>query len=100
MYAVYIVRRTQIYLDPAQSSALARRAAARGVTSSHLIREAVTLYLAGPEDDAAILAAQRAAVLDAAGTVTRLPPGSEHVERLRTADRSRQVALEERWRSS
>ncbi len=39
MYDPYIMRRTQIYLEPEQSEELARRADVRGVTSSHLIRE-------------------------------------------------------------
>src|SRR6476661_2085280 len=89
MYDSYIVKRTQIYLDPVQSRELARRADATGVTSSHLIREAVARYLAGPQDAHAELAAQRSALLDAAGTLARLGPGTEVVERLREADRDR-----------
>jgi len=41
MYSTYIVRRTQIYLDEAQATALASRARRRGVTASHVIREAI-----------------------------------------------------------
>lgn len=50
MYAAYIVRRTQIYLDDAQDRALAARAAASGTTKSAVIRHAVDAYLAQPED--------------------------------------------------
>lgn len=100
MYDSYIMRRTQIYLEPEQSTELARRADVRGVTSSHLIREAIAQYLADPTDEAGELAAQRSALLAAAGTVPRLEPGTEAVERLREADRMRDRDLEERWRSS
>ena len=96
----YIMRRTQIYLDPQQSHDLAQRAKVRGVTSSHLIREAVALYLAGPDSDADALAAQRAAISDAAGRVRTLPPGAAYVEDLRQADQVRDASLEDRWRSS
>lgn len=100
MYTPYIMRRTQIYLEPEQSLELARRADVRGVTSSHLIREAIALYLADPTDEAGELAAQRSALLAAAGTVPRLASGMETVERLREADHSRDRELEARWRSS
>jgi hypothetical protein len=99
MYDSYIVKRTQIYLDPEDASELSRRAAVRGVTASHLIREAIAEYLVGPSDDAAVLAAQRASLLGAAGTVRRLASGGEVVARLRHADRERDRALEARWRS-
>jgi len=100
MYCTYIVKRTQIYLEPEQSRALARRANVRGVTSSHLIREAITAYLADPTDDAGELAAQRSALLGSAGTIPDLPPGIEAVERLRDGDQARDQELEARWRST
>ncbi len=100
MYGRYIMRRTQIYLEREQSQELARRADVRGVTSSHLIREAITQYLADPTDEAGELAAQRSALLGAAGTVPRLASGRETVERLRDADHARDRDLEARWRSS
>jgi hypothetical protein len=99
VYDSYTVKRTQIYLDPEAVSELSRRASVRGVTSSHLIREAIAVYLAGPPDDAAELAAQRAALLEAAGTVPRLASGADVVARLREADGPHDRALEERWRS-
>lgn len=100
MYVMYIMRRTQIYLEPAQSRELARRADVRGVTSSHLIREAIARYLADPTDEAGELAAQRVALLDAAGAVPELASGVETMERLREVDRARERELEARWRSS
>ena len=100
MYDPYIMRRTQIYLEPEQSEELARRADVRGVTSSHLIREAISRYLADPSDEAGALAAQRAALLDAAGTTPGLASGVETVERLRDVDQARDDGLEARWRSS
>ena len=44
------MERTQIYLTPAQTRELDRRAARNGTTRSHLIREAVNEYL-GPLQD-------------------------------------------------
>ncbi len=46
MYSAYIVRRTQIYLEDDQAKAMASRARRRGVTASHVIREAIDDYLA------------------------------------------------------
>lgn len=100
MYDAYIMRRTQIYLEPEQSAELARRAGVCGVTSSHLIREAIAHYLADPTDDAGELAAQRSALLEVAGAVPRLGSGAETVEGLREADRGRDRDLETRWPSS
>jgi len=100
MYHSYIVKRTQIYLEPEQSRELARRADVRGVTSSHLIREAITRYLADPTDEAGELAAQRSALMDAAGAIPNLASGVETGERLREVDLARDRELEARWRSS
>ena len=99
MYPSYIMRQTQIYLDPVQAEALAERARVRGVTASAMIRDAIAQYLAGPDDDAAELAGQRAALRDGAGSIPRLPDGVAYVEASRTGDRIRDQALEERWRS-
>jgi predicted DNA-binding protein len=100
MYSSYIMKRTQIYLEPEQSQELARRADVRGVTSSRLIREAIAQYLADPTDTAGELAAQRSALLAAAGAVPRFASGAETVEGLREADGARDRELEGRWRSS
>ena len=99
MYTIYIMRRTQIYLDPAQAAELAIRARRRGVTSSHMIREAIEHYLAEPGDDPARrLASFRAAVDRSFGTVPRLEDGASFTEDLRRADRQRAEALEARRR--
>lgn len=98
MYDSYIVKRTQIYLENRQADELARRARTRGVTASHVIREAINQYLAEPEDDAERLARFRAALDETFGIAPYLPPGVEYVEELRRADRRRQEDLERRWR--
>ncbi len=96
MYALYIVKRTQIYLDDGQDTALSRRAGAAGVTKSKLIREAIDAYLAGPGDEHARLAAFRAALDEAARRPLHLEAGAEFVERIRAADLRRQRELERR----
>jgi hypothetical protein len=81
----YIVERTQIYLTSEESAVLDRLAAERGVTRSHLIREAVdATYVSPPRS-------QRdrfLAVLDELGApwVGRddVPDGESYVERIRT----------------
>lgn len=55
---IYIMKRTQIYLDEDQDSKLGRRAAAAGVTKSALIRMAIDRFLSrdpSPTDLAAVL---------------------------------------------
>jgi hypothetical protein len=94
------MRRTQIYLDEQQHEALARRAAAEGRTQSELIREAVDHYLDGAaEDRGERLARFRAAVRAAAGSIPRLPSGTDYVRELREADLARERELEQRWRA-
>ncbi len=99
MYSTYIVKRTQIYLHPEQSEELARRADAGGVTASHLIREAIDLYLSDADDEATELARQRAALRETFGSLPRLPAGAAFVDDVRGADRARDERLETRWRS-
>jgi Arc/MetJ-type ribon-helix-helix transcriptional regulator len=99
MYDAYIVKRTQIYLDETQAAELAHRSIARGVTASHMIREAVELYLADADDEAAELARQRSALRDAYGAIPRLPEGVTYVDEVRQGDRARDERLEERWHS-
>jgi predicted transcriptional regulator len=98
MYAAYIVKRTQIYLDETQDKLLGKRARAAKTTKSFLIREAVDEYLARPSavDDA--LARFRQAIADVAGVAPYLPPGSEYKERLRRADLDHEAEIERRWR--
>jgi hypothetical protein len=93
------MKRTQIYLDEAQSAALAERAAAQGRTKSDLIREVLDSYLSGgSESKDQRLARFRATVHAVAGSVPRLPPGGEYVRELRAADLEREALIEARWR--
>jgi predicted DNA-binding protein len=98
MYVTYIVKRTQIYLDEEQSQRLAQRAAAGGVTSSKLIREAIEQYLTTTEDESLELDRQRTALLESFGAIPRLPDGAAFVEQVRQADLSRDRELQDRWR--
>jgi predicted DNA-binding protein len=96
MYAAYIMKRTQIYLDGDQSRELASRAKRRGTTSSHVIREAIDEYLARPEtEDERRLQRFRAAVEEAYGAARQLPGGAEYVEKLRAADVARTARIDE-----
>ena len=99
MYDLYIVKRTQIYLDNRQDDDLARRAAAEGLTKSALIRRAVDAYLDNDGDDELRLARFKAAVDAVAGVAPDLPQGSLYVERLRALDVGRQEEIERRRRA-
>ena len=98
MYARYIVKRTQIYLEERQDGALAKRADAEGVTKSRVIRQAIDAYLASSDDKAARLERFREGVRASFGSAPYLPPGKEYVEELRRIDAERQAELERRWR--
>jgi hypothetical protein len=98
MYASYIMRRTQIYLDEEQARALSKRAARQGVTASHVIREAVDAYLARPEDEDERRTRYRAALQASFGSLPHLPNGVTFVEHIRRADEARERELEERRR--
>jgi predicted DNA-binding protein len=93
---MYIVKRTQIYLNADQGRRLDERAAAAGRTRSALIREAIDALLDGPTADRDEMAAFRAAVEGAFGTAPDLPSGADYVRALRTSDSERQRALERR----
>jgi predicted DNA-binding protein len=95
MYDMYIMKRTQIYLEADQDRRIASRATASGVTKSTLIREAIEAYLVKP-DDADELAAFRAAIDAAAGAPVKLPDGATSVDTIRAADVARQAELDER----
>lgn len=97
MYAAYIVRRTQIYLDEEQDRRLAERARATGRTKSDLIREAVDRLLDEPVGEDEELARFRAAVDAAFGIAPYLEDGATYVRKLRDADRRRQERLEREW---
>jgi hypothetical protein len=98
MYDLYIVRRTQIYLEESQDGRLAGRAAAAGVSKSTLIRTAIDEYLQKDDDEATRLESFRAAVHRASGVAPDLRPGAEYVQALRDNDRGRQERLEARRR--
>jgi predicted DNA-binding protein len=97
MYDLYIVKRTQIYLDEGQATRLVIRARARGTTVSTLIREAVEEYLADPEDPLTELSRRRQALIEAFGSVPRLPDGAAYVDEVRRADAERKREIEDRW---
>jgi len=96
MYTSYIVKRTQIYLAERQAEELGRRAAARGVTASRMIREAIDEYLAGPDDDDHALRRFHAALREGFGAAPSLSSGAAYVDDLRQADRDRQAELDHR----
>jgi Ribbon-helix-helix protein, copG family len=99
MYNLYIMKRTQIYLDDGQDDRLALRAAAEGVTKSALIRRAVDEYLDSDGDDDIRLARFRAAIDAVAGIAPDLPSGRLYVERLRALDVDRDQEIERRRRA-
>lgn len=96
MYVLYIMKRTQIYLDADQDRGLAARARAAGTTKSAVIREAVEAYLSSGDDSAARLAAFR----DALDAVERSPidltDGRAYVEGVRAEDERRAAEIERR----
>lgn len=93
MYSLYIVRRTQIYIDEGQRERIAQAAERDGVTMSALIRQAIDAYLDEAESDDARLERFRTAVADAAGSVSGLPTGEEYVDALRPDYGDREEAL-------
>ncbi len=99
VYDLYIVKRTQIYLDDSQDEELGRRASAEGLTKSALIRQAVDVYLNGTDDEELQLARFKAAVEAVAGVAPDLPKGSLYVERLRALDQRRHEEIERRRRA-
>lgn len=98
MYDLYIMHRTQIYLDERQERALVDRARRVGRTKSSLIREAIDSYLVPASAEQTGLARLRAAVADARGCAAYLPAGERYVEDLRAADSERARELDERSR--
>lgn len=93
MYDLYIVRRTQIYLDEEQAERLASRAAAEGTTLSAVIRRAIDELLERGDGDGERLAGFREAVRASAGIAPDLPEGRAYVEGLRAHDIERERAL-------
>lgn len=99
MYDLYIMKRTQIYLEEAQDVRLGKLAAETGVRKSALIREAIDAFLQGPRDEGVRLARFRAALKETEQHPVSLPDGRRYVENLRRADLSRQEELERRHRA-
>lgn len=93
MYDLYIVRRTQIYIDEQQGDRLAQFAERGGVTMSALIRQAIGAYLDESDSDTARLERFRAAVAGAAGSLPDLPPGEDYVDAMRPDYTDRERAL-------
>lgn len=94
MYATYIVKRTQIYLDDVQANELARRARTRGITASKMIREAIDDYLAEPDDVATRQERLKTALQEAFGIAPYLPDGAAYLEALRSHDLERDAELD------
>ena len=93
------VKRTQVYLEERHARELARRAAARNITKSELIREALDAYLGAGDPEAGRMKRFRDAVDAVFGIAPYLPDGATYVRKLRDADVRRQEELEERWRA-
>lgn len=93
MYDLYIVRRTQIYIDERQGERLAEIAERDGLTMSALIRGAIDAYLDQSRTAAVRMERFRTAVAEAAGTVPELPPGAEYVDAIRPdySERAREL---------
>lgn len=97
MYNLYIMKRTQIYLEEAQDSRLAKRALALGVSKASLIREAVDAFLEGPSRDTFLVGRFRRALHEIAHhPLASLGDGRTYVEELRRMDVLRQQELEQR----
>ena len=95
---LYIMHRTQIYLEEEQCRRLAERARSTGRTRSTLIREAIDAYLGATDEGESELEEFRRAVDDVAGIAPYLKPGAEYVEALHAADSRREAELERRRR--
>ena len=95
MYDLYIMKRTQIYLDEHQDERLAYQARWAGTTKSSVIREAIEEYLGKPDEDAR-LAELRLVLDELAHKPLRLADGAAYVEALRGADAARQDELDAR----
>lgn len=93
---MYIVQRTQIYLDETAAGRLDERARAAGATRSQLIRDAIDRYLALDErTEAEVVRRQREALTRVFG---RVPDIGETVARSRARDAERTAELDDRRR--
>jgi metal-responsive CopG/Arc/MetJ family transcriptional regulator len=90
-------RRTQIYLDDAQTAKLDDMAAAERTTRSSLIRRAIDVYIDEHEQKKAAWRQQwQEAVAATAGIAPHLEDGAEYVEKLRRVGAERLTELERR----
>lgn len=96
MYASYIMKRTQIYLEEGQDRQLSARASATGETKSTIIRQAIDAFLEGPSDRDVRMSRFRAALDELADHPLALPDGHAYVEAVRAPDVARQDELERR----
>ena len=92
---LYIMNRTQIYLDAGQTARLDERAAAEGTSRSMVIRRAVDVYLSQEERDAAAWQDQWSRAIEGtAGIAPYLEEGADYVEDMRREDAKRLSQLE------
>lgn len=96
MYDMYIMKRTQIYLEERQAAELARLADSRGSTASKMIREAIDAYLTEEPGEGEWLARQQTALDETFGSIPRLPDGVTYVREMRARDAERLEELERR----
>lgn len=91
---MYIVQRTQIYLDELSAGRLDERARARGATRSAVIRDAIDRYLElDDRAEAEVVARQRDALLGVFGIAPELAGA---VTEFRAADTERAIDLDRR----
>lgn len=93
MYDLYIVKRTQIYLDERQDRLLTERARQRNERKSALVREAIDAWLAPADTGHSRLARFQAALSEVAGRLPGLPSGEEYVDKIRLADAERRARI-------
>jgi predicted transcriptional regulator len=96
MYDSYIVRRTQIYLDPEQSERIGELALAEGRTRSDVIREAVDKYLASADTEQSRLARLKRVIAEIANHPVSLID-EEALADFREANRRHEEMIWKRW---
>lgn len=89
---LYIVKRTQIYLDEKQAARLDKRAAEGGTTRSGVIREAIDAYLTPDGDEWRVR--WKGALRATGGIAPYLP--NDHVESMRAAGARKLTEVERR----
>lgn len=92
---LYIMNRTQIYLDDRQTARLDKRAAREGTSRSMVIRRAVDVYLEQEEREGTEWQQRwKQAVDRSAGLAPYFEDGAEYVEEVRRADAERLAQLD------